>query len=93
MIVFYRKWILNFENMASIPSPNEKRWHNWSETKLIWQACLVLFFIIMANIPSPPYIFGLRFVPNDTLECGTVPLVPPYNMKVTLKYPGSNNTV
>ena len=80
--------------MASIPSPYQKRWQAYLvPNKLIWQACLVLFFIIMANIPSPPYIFGLRFVPNDTLECGTVPLVPPYNMKVTLKYPGSNNTV
>ena len=27
--------------------------HIWSLTKLIWQACLVLFFINMASIPGP----------------------------------------
>ena len=47
--VFDRKWILNFENMASIASPYKKI----SETKRIWQACLA-FMTKMATIPSPP---------------------------------------
>ena len=41
--VFYRQWIFIFENMASIPSPNEKR----------WQAYLVRYKTDMASMFGP----------------------------------------
>ena len=39
----FPKWILNFENMASIPSPYKKGWH----------AYLVRNKTDMASIPGP----------------------------------------
>ena len=45
MIIFDSKWILNFENMESKPSPYKKR----------WQACLVRNKTDMASMLSPLY--------------------------------------
>ena len=43
--------------------------HTWSETKLIWQACLVPSVVNMASIFGPPYkIFNIKSVQSVYLS-------------------------